>query len=377
MNVERIRRVVVKEFIHILRDPRMKAVIFLVPVLQTMIFGYAVTTDVRHVALGVCNLDRSVASRELVARFEESGCFNVIARPADDAAIRNLLDRGEVRAVLRLAPGFEGDLLAGRTGRIQMLLDGTDSNTAAVTLDYGARIVEEFSRVLLAARRARLAGAARPPPRVDLQMRAWFNENLESRNFYVPGVIAMLVMLVTLLLTSMAVVREKEVGTIEQVMVTPITRAEFILGKSIPFALIGLVDVILVTFVGVFWFDVPIRGHLSLLLLSTGLYLMTGLGIGLLISTVSQTQQQAMMSTFFFYFPAVLLSGFMFPIANMPRPIQWLTLANPLRHFLVILRGIFLKGVGVAVLWPQMLALLVIGLLVLRTATGRFRKTMT
>jgi len=212
---------------------------------------------------------------------------------------------------------------------------------------------------------------------VEMQTRSWFNENLESRNFYVPGVIAIIVMLITLMLTSMAVVREKEIGTMEQIMVTPITSAEFILGKTVPFALIGFADVILITLIGVFWFEVPIRGNLGLLFLATSLYLMTTLAIGLLISTVSQTQQQAMMSTFFFYFPAVLLSGFMFPIANMPVVIQWLTYLNPLRYFLVIVRGIFLKGVGPGILWPQMIALLIMGLTTLWLASRRFKKTLT
>ncbi len=209
-----------------------------------------------------------------------------------------------------------------------------------------------------------------------VEPRAWFNENLESRNFYVPGVIAILVMLITLMLTSMAVVREKEIGTIEQIMVTPITPLEFILGKSVPFALIGFVDVLLITAVAVFWFQAPIRGNILLLFGATGLYLMTTLGIGLLISAVSLTQQQAMMSTFFFYFPAVLLSGFMFPIANMPVVVQWATYLNPLRYFLVIVRGIFLKGIGVSILWPQMAALAIMGVAVLWFTSRRFRKTL-
>ena len=376
MIFERVKRMLVKEFIHIFRDPKMKGVIFLMPIIQVMVFGYAVTTDVRNVATAVFDLDNSVASRDLIARFEKSGYFHVVARIENEAQVREILDRGTVRAVFRLNKGFEQALRSGRTAPLQVLLDGTDSNTAGIVLDYSARIAGELSQAILVTRLSRFQGGYRPPSGVELQTRAWFNENLESRNFYVPGVIAILVMLITLMLTSMAVVREKEMGTMEQIMVTPITPAEFILGKTIPFALIGFVDVMVITLVGVFWFDVPIRGNLILLFLATALYLMTTLGVGLLISTVSQTQQQAMMSTFFFYFPAVLLSGFMFPIANMPDPIQWLTYLNPLRYFLVIIRGIFLKGVGPSVLWPQMLALFVMGLLTLRTASGRFHKTM-
>jgi ABC-2 type transport system permease protein len=272
--------------------------------------------------------------------------------------------------------GFAGDLAAGRTATLQLIVDGTDSNTASIVLGYSATIVEQVSAEILVDRATRRAGVFQQPGHVELQARAWFNDNLESRNFYVPGVIAIIVCLITLLLTSMAVVREKEIGTIEQIMVTPITPLEFILGKTVPFALISVIDVILVTAVGVFWFDVPIRGNLPLLLVGVALFLMTTLGVGLLISTISQTQQQAMMSTFMFYMPAMLLSGFIFPIANMPQAVQWLTYVNPLRYFLVIIRSIFLKGVGLDVLWPQLLALGAIGVFTLTLATRRFHKTL-
>ena len=374
--LERIKHMLIKEFIQIFRDPRMKGVIFLMPIIQALVFGYAVTTDVRHIRTAVYDLDNSVASRELVTRFERSGYFDITQYIDRESRIRDLMDRGLVKAVLQMNRGFGEALRTGGTARLQLILDGTDSNTAGVVLNYGAKIAGQFSEQILVTRLTRLAGSGQQPGRVDLQTRAWFNENLESRNFYVPGVIAVLVMLVTLMLTSMAVVREKEIGTMEQIMVTPITPLEFILGKTVPFALIGFADVIIITLIGIVWFEVPIRGSLVLLFMATALYLMTTLGAGLLISTVSQTQQQAMMSGFFFFFPAVLLSGFMFPIANMPVAIQWLTFLNPLRYFLVIVRGIFLKGVGVAVLWPQMAALAVMGIAVIWLATRRFRKTM-
>jgi len=377
MSFERIKRMLVKEFIHVFRDPKMKGMIFLMPIIQVMVFGYAVTTDVKNVATAVFDLDNSMASRELVTRFVKSGYFEVAAYIQDEEEVRDVLDRGTASAVLRINKGFERRLRAGRTAQLQVLLDGSDSNTAGIVLHYSVRIASEFSQAVQVKRASRLKGEFKPPGGVDLQTRAWFNDNLESRDFYVPGVIAILVMLITLMLTSMAVVREKEVGTMEQIMVTPITPAEFILGKSLPFAAIGFADVIVITLIGVFWFGVPIRGDLILLFFSAGLYLMTALGVGLLISTISQTQQQAMMSTFFFFFPAVLLSGFMFPIANMPELIRWITYANPLRYFLIIIRGIFLKGIGPSVLWPQMLALAIMGSLTLWAASQRFRKTMT
>jgi len=373
---ERIRHILIKEFILIFRDPKMKGVIFLMPIVQLFVFGYAVTTDVKHIATAVYDLDNSMASRDLLSRFVGSGYFDIVEHLRDEKRAYRLLDKGKIQAILRIDRGFDDNLRAGKAGRLQIILDGTDSNTAGIVLDYAGKITGEYSRDILVERISRLKGVLPSTEVVSMVSRPRFNENLESRNFYVPGVIAIIVMLITLMLTSMAVVREKEIGTIEQIMVTPITSTEFILGKTVPFAVIGFVDVALITVVAVGWFGVPIRGNLLLLFVATGLYLMTTLGVGLLISTVSQTQQQAMMSTFFFYFPAVLLSGFMFPIANMPEVVQWLTYLNPLRYFLVIVRGIFLKGVGPSILWPQMVALAVMGRMTLWLAAGRFRKTV-
>ena len=374
---ERLERMLVKEFLQVFRDPRMLRVIVLVPLIQTLVFGYAVSTDVRDVPTAVVDFDRSVASRRLLADFFASGHFRAVLETDEMPRAEARMDAGSVGAILRIDAGFAGDLAAGRRAALQLLLDGTDSNTARVVLGYAGRIAGRFSDAARADRLSRMAGAVPRREGVELVPRAWFNENLESRNFFVPGVIAILVMLVTMMLTSMAVVREKEVGTIEQLLVSPITPAEFILGKTLPFAIIGYVDVLLVAFLGVLWFGVPIRGSIPLLVVATTFYLMTTLGIGLLISTVSRTQQQAMMAVFFVYFPCVLLSGFMFPIENMPLPVQYLTYADPLRYFLVVLRGIFLKGAGAGILWPQMAALLVMGALTLAAATLRFRKTLS
>lgn len=373
---ERIKHILIKEFIQVFRDPKMKGIIFLMPMIQVLVFGYAVTTDVRQVATVVQDTDNSVISRELISRFTASGYFAVIAYVDRSERATLLMDRGEAQALLRIDQGFAATIEAGNTAAVQLIVDGSDSNTAGIVLNYGAKIVGGYAEEVLGRHRVSRPGLVQPPAGVQLATRAWFNENLESRNFYVPGVIAIIVMLITLMLTSMAVVREKEIGTMEQIMVTPITPFEFILGKTVPFALIGFADVLLITLIAVFWFEVPIRGSLFLLFGATGLYLMTTLGIGLFISTVSQTQQQAMMSTFFFYFPAVLLSGFMFPIANMPVAVQWLTVVNPLRYFLVIVRGIFLKGIGPAILWPQMIALAIMGVITLWLAAGRFNKTL-
>ncbi len=374
---ERIKPMLVKEFIQLFRDPKMRGVLFVMPIVQVLVFGYAVTTDVNHVATAVYDLDNSAASRALIARFIKSGYFDLVEYVGDDDRMRALLDRGKALLVLRMNKGFEDELRGGRSAALQIILDGTDSNTAGVVLNYSGKVAERFSQEVLVPRSTRLEAMPANPGRVELQARAWFNENLESRNFYVPGVIAVIVLLITLMLTSMAIVREKEIGTIEQIMVTPIKPMEFILGKTAPFALIGFADVLLITAIAVFWFEVPVRGNLLLLFVATALYLMTTLGIGLFISTVSETQQQALMTVFFVYLPAVLLSGFMFPVGNMPVTVQWLTYVNPLRHFLVIVRGIFLKGVGSATLWPQLLALGVTGVITLWLASRRFQKTIT
>ena len=374
---ERVKHMLIKEFIQVFRDVRMKGVIFVAPIIQLLVFGYAVTTDVRNITTAILDRDNSVLSRELVARFVKSGYFEILTYLDSDSQARGLIDRGEVQVVLRINRGFADDLYAGRSAEAQLIVDGSDSNTAGIVLQYASRIVREYSGQILLRGWTRSKGRAQLPGQVEMQTRAWFNENLESRHFYVPGVIASIVTLITLMLTSMAIVREMEIGTMEQIMVTPITPFEFILGKTVPFALIGFADVVLVTVVGVFWFAVPIRGSLLLLLFATTLYLMTTLGIGLLISTISRTQQQAMMTTFFFFMPAILLSGLMFPIANMPDPVQWITYLNPMRYFLVIIRGIFLKGVGSRILWPQMAALAGMGLLTLWLSSKRFRKTLT
>jgi ABC-2 type transport system permease protein len=367
---ERIKQMVLKEFIQIFRDKRMKAIVFVIPLLQTMVFGYAVTMDVNHIPTAVYDVDRSYESRELVRRLTASGYFDVLYHPGSPDEIRDLLDRSKITFALQIDRGFSADLKRRIPASVQVLVDGTDSNTGIVALDYANRIILRYQHDLSATRQAAQS------VRIELRQRAWYNPELKSKNYNVPGVIAMVIMLTSLLLTSMAVVREREIGTMEQLMVTPLRPAELILGKTIPFAIIAFFDMVLVTVFGVLVFDIPINGSLALLPLSTAIYLLSILGVGLVISTVAKTQQQALMSTFLFYMPAVLLSGFMFPIENMPEVFQYLTYLNPLRYFLIIIRGLFLKGNGVSILWPQMIALLVIGVAVISYSALRFRKRL-
>ncbi len=374
---ERILTILRKEFRSILRDPRMRMVIFGLPLIQTLIFGYAVSLDVKHVKLVVVDRDGTPASRALVARFSGSAYFDVVQNTQDANAARALIDAAKASAILEIHSGYERTLHGGRTAQVQLIVDGSDSNTARFVVNYATAIANAANTELLAARAETLSGRVPTNGRVDLQPRAWFNADLESRNFYVPGIIAMLVMLIGLMLTSMAIVREKEAGTIEQIMVTPIRPIEFILGKCAPFAVIGFINTVMVSAVALLWFDIPFRGNFLLLLAGVALFLLSTLGIGLFISTVSQTQQQAMMTTFFFFFPAMLFSGFIFPIAAMPTVIQWLSLLDPLRFMLVVIRGVFLKGVGFDVLWPQLAALLALGIVVMFFAVRRFHKNLS
>jgi ABC-2 type transport system permease protein len=286
-----------------------------------------------------------------------------------------LLDKGRVNVVIHIDRGFGRNLNAGKDAAVQLAFDGTDSNTAMIVMGYANTIVSDYQQDII--RKAAAAkGILYREAQIDLRERAWFNGNLVSRNYYLPGVIATIVTVMSLLLTAMAIVKEKEIGTMEQLIVSPLKPIELIVGKLLPFGVIALIQVNLITLFGVCWFHIPLRGNLLLLLFATSIYLFTTLGIGLFISTISATQQEAMMSVFLFYMPTVLLSGFAYPIANMPVLIQWFTIFNPLRYFMVITRSIFLKGVGIDVLWVQILPLVVMGLAVITLSAARFRKTL-
>jgi ABC-2 type transport system permease protein len=361
---------VIKEFIQVFRDKRMRGIIFLVPIIQLLAFGYAVTMDVNHIRTAVYDLDNTQESRELVQRLRSSGYFNIDQYPRSPRELAELLDRGKAVCAVQIDPGFASDMRKGQTATVQVLLDGTDSNSTMVAMSYVTRIIASYGQQLGGAR-----VTAVPLP-ISVETRAWYNPDLRSRNYNVPGVIAIMIMLICLTLTSMSVVREREIGTIEQLMVTPLRPVELILGKTLPFAAIGFFDMCLVTAVGVFWFNIPIKGSFPLLGLATTIYLLSVLGFGLFISTIAKTQQQALMATFLFFAPAILLSGFMFPIENMPAIFQYATYLNPLRYFLVIIRGIFLKGNGIELLWQQMLSLLVLGLVLMTLSALRFKKRL-
>lgn len=374
--LERILSILKKEFLQVFRDPRLRIMIFVAPVIQVIVFSYAANTDVTNIRTAIYDLDNTRQSRDVVREFIYSKYFNEIYNINNDAQQKSLIDKSLVDAVIRINRGFAQDIQANRSGEVQLIVDGTDSNTASIVLGYANRIIEKYSAEIMSSRISASLVRIGKIPRVDLRERAWFNENLISRKYFIPGVIALIVTLMSLLLTAMAIVREKEIGTIEQLIVSPLKSSELILGKMLPFAIISIIDVIIITTVGVFLFKMPIRGSIVLLFACTMLYLLTTLGIGLFISTLSSTQQEAMMSTFLFLFPANLLSGFIFPVANMPQLVQYITFLNPLRYYLVILRGIFLKGIGIKILWPEMLSLLILGLFIFTLSTLRFHKRL-
>jgi len=373
---ERIQTILVKEFKQVFRDPRMKRMIFIAPVLQVLIFGYAATTDVKNIPTAIYDLDNTPESRDVIRAFSYSKYFNIKNYVYSDKEEKELIDKSLVSVVLRFNHGFGRDLEGNKGAQIQLIIDGTDSNTAAIALSYASSIIQKYSYSVLQNRANIVLKQALAFPSVDLRDRAWFNENLKSRNYFIPGVIAMLVTVTSILLTALAIVREKEIGTMEQLLVSPIKPIELILGKLAPFTIISFIDLTFIAGIGVLWFKIPIRGSILLLVGSTCIYLLTTLGVGLFISTICSTQQEAAMSMALFLMPVNLLSGFMFPITSMPTVMQYLTYLNPLRYYLEILRGIFLKGIGIRILWPQILALLIIGTSVITLSSLRFHKRL-
>lgn len=363
---ERIRVMVGKELRQVFRDSRMLRIIFVAPIMQLVIFGYAVSTDVRHTSTFVVDLDASQLSRELVQTLMASGYFRLVGTSRQPAEMLKALEHGDATVGLEIPVGFARSLESAEGATLQLVLDGTNSNIATIARGYAERIIQTWSLGKLR------QGFVAP---VELRERAWYNPELASRNYNVPAVVGIILMLVCLLLTALAVVREREIGTLEQLMVSPLTPLELIAGKSIPFALIGIVDLIVVTGVARLWFGVPFAGNLALLFVASVLYLMSGLGLGLLLSTISKTQQEAFLASFLFFMPIMLLSGFMFPVSSMPEAFQWLTWLNPVRHYLEIVRAVFLKGAGVLDLWRPLAALVLLGAGLLGFAATRFRKT--
>jgi ABC-2 type transport system permease protein len=363
--------IVRKEFLQTFRDRRMAIPLFVAPVIQLILFGFAVTTDVKNITLAVADMDHSPASRTIAAAFAESGYFDLQAPLESPDGLDDAVRDGRIQTGLVIPAHFQRDLQTGRSVPLLCVLDGTAPNTATIIQSYVSLILAKFSQDIAARVLFQTAsGIVLPEPRV------WYNPELKSSVYMVPGVICLVLLIVTLIMTAMAITREREMGTLEMIIVSPIRPVELILGKTIPFVLIGFCDIFLVVGVGRLVFHVPILGSLFFLFVCSAIFIMTALGLGLLISTVSRTQQQAMMTAFVFILPAMLLSGIFSPIESMPRPAQLLTYANPLRYFGKIVRGILLKGNGLDILWPELSALFVFGVAALVLSSLRFKKRM-
>ena len=376
MNLRRIIRLIKKELTQTFRNKRLLPIIVVAPVMQLLLFGYAVTTDVDHIAVAVLDEDHTASSRGLIEQFVRSNYFDYQVALTSEREVEHWLNTGDAQMVLHIPRGFMGDLAAGRVAHVQILLDGADSMTARIIAGYSTAVMQRYAGGIQAERVMRLRANLPQLPALDGRLRVWYNPELRSVNFMVPAVLCQILLLVTMMMTSLAIVREKEIGTLEQLVVTPITPLELMLGKTLPFLLIGLLDLTFVLLLATFWFHVYIAGSVALLIALSILFLLTTLGLGIFISTISNTQHEATLSSFFFLMPSIILSGFVFPIENMPQALQWITYLIPMRYALEIIRGIFLRGVGLSALWPQVLPLIAFAVGILTISALRFSKRL-
>ncbi|MGA3243262.1 MAG: ABC transporter permease [Bacteroidota bacterium] len=373
MSLQRIIALLKKEFGQLIKDRRLLPIVFIAPVLQLTFLGFAASLDVKNISMVICDLDKTVESRAFIQRFSNSGYFTIEYATEDYNSIQQYVDNNKVTMALVVPPRFGDKVLRKEPATIQVIFDGSEGNTAAISMGYINQIIIGASTEIL----TDVLGGTGLSGRVDAEVRAWYNPSLKSRNFMVPGVLVLILLITTTNLTAMAIVKEKEVGTLEQIMVTPIRSYELILGKLIPFTIVGMVNVCVVITVMVFGFGIPVKGSVLLLFVLTGAFLMTSLGVGLFVSTISRTQQQAMMTAIFFVMmPMMYISGFVFPIENMPAPLQYLSLGIPMRYYLIIIRSIILKGVGISTLWPQAVMLVLMGSAILVASMLRFRKKL-
>ncbi|MFB0564186.1 MAG: ABC transporter permease [Candidatus Aminicenantaceae bacterium] len=364
-----VSHIIRKEFIQTFRDKRMLMPIFVAPVIQLILFGYAVTTDIKNISLAVLDFDRTHESRHLASLLSQSRYFNLDYHADSYKEIETLMKKGKIKLALIIPDKFEGRLKNMKPTSLQVIIDGTDANSATIIMSYVFKLTAEFSGKILS------EVIERKPSGIPiLQPRVWYNPALKSSVYMVPGVICLILLLTTLVLTSMAITKEREVGTLEQLVVSPIKPWELILGKTIPFIIIGFCDVVLIILAGRIIFDLPTRGSLIFLFSVCFIFILTTLSFGLFISTISRTQQQAMMTAFFFIIPAMLLSGIFSSIESMPKIVQYITYLNPLKYFAKAVRGILLKGNDFSILWPQVLALGIFGALAITFSSLRFRK---
>jgi len=357
-----------KELLHIIRDPRTLILVFLIPIVQLVLLGYAATTDLEDVRTAVLDSDRSAQSRDLMAAFEATGYFVMTQQVPDAETMAALLDGGDVRAALVIPADYGRKVSAGQGVEVGFIIDGSDPTVANSVLAAAIQVGQAQSQLR--------AGGALPAGRTEVRPTVWYNPGLESDNFMIPALMGMILQFLGTLVTSMAIVREREQGTIEQIIVTPIRPGELVLGKTVPYLILTFVDFLEVLLIGMFWFKVPVHGDLGLLLLLSGLFLVGTLSTGILISTISNTQQEAMLASFLILMPSIFLSGFFFPLEAMPAPLRILSHAIPLRYMLIIIRSVILKGVGVISLRDEIIALLIFSVVMLVLASRRFRKRL-
>lgn len=362
----RIGALIIKEFLAVWRDKKSRFVLIVPPLIQLLVFGYAASFDVNQVATVIFNEDDGLPARELVARFEGSPTFRVIGHINRDAQIPEIVDPRRASLVVHLGPTFSRDIRANPPAKVQLIVDGRESNTAQIVLGYANRVIADYNEAW-----AKDHAQALPP--AHLVVRSWFNPNLDSRWFFIPGIVALLTMVVTMVVTALSVAREREVGTFEQLLVTPLQPLEILIGKAAPALVIGVAEGSLIVAVGILWFGIPFRGDVGLLYAGLSVYVLSVIGVGLMISSICRTQQQAILGAFLFIVPAVILSGFATPIANMPEAIQQLTLVNPMRYFLVIVRGLFLEAPSAEFVARQLWPMGLISLVTLGGAAFMFR----
>ncbi|HJW90846.1 MAG TPA: ABC transporter permease [Anaerolineales bacterium] len=372
----RLASLIRKEFIQILRDPRTLILVLIIPIMQLFLLGYAATNDVRNVPLAVFDQDRGPSARALLDAYRVADYFRVAYDVASEAELRLLIDNGLARAGLIIPPDYSQRLQLEGSAQVAFVLDGSDPTVASTSLSAAQLIGQSLATEVMLQRLARQGQTAALSLPVEVRTQVWYNPDLVSAYFMIPGVIGMILFALTSILTATAIVRERERGTIEQLIVTPIRPWELILGKLLPYVILAFLNTLEVLAIGSWWFKVPIRGDLGLILLVSGLFLMTSLGIGLLASTVANTQQEAMLTVWMTLLPSLFLSGFFFPIEAMPKVLQWISYLMPLRYYLVIIRALTLKGVGVAAIQEEVIALAIFGLAIMAAAALRFRKRL-
>ncbi len=371
MKLSRIRPILKKEFVQAFRDKKMRIVIFAAPLIQLFIFGYAVNTDIKNLRTVIYDRSQTSISRSFADAFIASRYFSLVKYVYAPEDAQAMIDAGKAQVALFIPEDFSSSMRRQKPADVQIIIEGTDSIVAQNATAYTYLILQQFTE-----RRLGTSGTRTARPRIEQKIRIWFNPDLKSRNFFIPGIIALLLTLVSLVLTSFSIVKEWEIGTMEQLVVTPLRPTELILGKTIPFFLLGLINLGIIFTVGTLWFGVPFKGSIVFLCIAAMLYLLNALGIGIFISSISRTQQQAIMSVLFFIMPSVLLSGFVFPIYNIPWAVRWISYINPMTYFLIIIRGVFLKGVGIEILWPQMVILAFMGIFLFFTSIQIFRERL-